>query len=610
MIPSELSPLWISLETSLAATVLTFVLGLAAAHSMSRYHGPWRGFVDGVLILPLVLPPTVVGFFLLLLLGRRSAIGHALEQIGITIAFSWPATVVAATVVAFPLMYRTALGAFEQVNPNLLGAARTLGASEWRTFRSVLMPLAWPGVMAGTVLAFARALGEFGATLMVAGNIPGRTQTMPVAIFFAAEAGDMQRALAWVICISALSLAIIAALNYWSNSKQPLSPQARTANFVAEKADIERILVTQPPVSIAAAQSGAELKVDLSKFHPTFHLNVAFSTRGGALGLLGSSGSGKSMTLRCIAGLDTPDSGIIELNGRILFDAKNRISLPPARRRVGVVFQDYALFPHLTVEENIAFGLDGLPVDDRQRRVSHWARLVQVEPLVGRYPAELSGGQQQRVALARALAMEPEALLLDEPFSALDTHLRWQLEEQLHQILSQYRGATVFVTHDRNEAFRLCLDLLVLSRGKVAARGPKHELFDNPKSLAVAQMTGCKNLAAMTPAGPQHIRVNNWDCILRARAPLADGASYVGIRAHHVRFVTTADGENTFPCWLLGSIESPFEITLYLRLHRAPEAADHPHLAMEMSREQWSEISLRPQPWHVWLDPARLLLLS
>jgi len=168
VIPSDLSPLWISLKTSAAATALAFVFGIAAAAAMNRYKGRGRGFLDGVLTLPLVLPPTVVGFFLLLLLGRRSAIGQVLEHVGLRIAFSWPATVVAASVVAFPLMYRATLGAFEQVNSNLLGAARTLGAGEWRTFRHVLLPLAWPGVMAGTVLAFARALGEFGATLMLA----------------------------------------------------------------------------------------------------------------------------------------------------------------------------------------------------------------------------------------------------------------------------------------------------------------------------------------------------------------------------------------------------------------------------------------------------------
>ncbi|MFY9854963.1 MAG: molybdate ABC transporter permease subunit, partial [Terracidiphilus sp.] len=173
--PIDPSPLYISLATTCAATVATFFLGMLAARVMVRMHGSLRAWIDGILTLPLVLPPTVVGFFLLLILGRQSIVGHALELLGITIVFSWPATVIAATVVAFPLMYRTTLGAFDQVNPTYLEAARTLGASEWAVFRKVLLPLAAPGVIAGTVLAFARAMGEFGATLMLAGNIPGRT---------------------------------------------------------------------------------------------------------------------------------------------------------------------------------------------------------------------------------------------------------------------------------------------------------------------------------------------------------------------------------------------------------------------------------------------------
>src|ERR1051326_7324656 len=216
-----MSPFWISLRTAFTAAAITFVIGIAAARGMSAYKGRGRGLLDGLLILPLVLPPTVVGFFLLLLFGRRSVIGHMLEQIGLTVAFSWPATVIAATVVAFPLMYRTALGAFEQVNPNLIGAARTLGASEWRTFHAVLLPLARPGILAGRVLAFARALGEFGATLMIAGNIPGRTQTMPVALFFAADGGDLRGALLWVAATAALSLASIAALHWFDSPARP-----------------------------------------------------------------------------------------------------------------------------------------------------------------------------------------------------------------------------------------------------------------------------------------------------------------------------------------------------------------------------------------------------
>src|SRR5271163_3219569 len=191
------SPLLISLATSLAATAVTLVAGLAAAAWRQNRAGAGAALIDGIFILPLVLPPTVVGFLLLLLFGRNGPLGQLLLQLGATVVFSWPATVIAATVVSFPLMYITARAALEQVDPYLLQAARTLGASEARIFREVALPLAWPGVLAGTILSFARALGEFGATLMLAGNIPGKTETIPIAIYFAVEANEIQRAMAW-----------------------------------------------------------------------------------------------------------------------------------------------------------------------------------------------------------------------------------------------------------------------------------------------------------------------------------------------------------------------------------------------------------------------------
>lgn len=213
------SPVWISLATSVTATAITMVAGLAAAIWREGHKGPAMAVVDGVFLLPLVLPPTVVGFFLLLLLGRNGPIGKLLLQLGATIVFSWPATVIAAAVVAFPLMYLTGRAALEQVDLQYLQAARTLGASEWRVFREVELPLAWPGVVAGTILSFARALGEFGATLMVAGNIPGRTATIPIAIYFAVEADDIGRALAWCAVDVVISLALLGGLYYWTHGQ-------------------------------------------------------------------------------------------------------------------------------------------------------------------------------------------------------------------------------------------------------------------------------------------------------------------------------------------------------------------------------------------------------
>ena len=212
-----LTPLWISIRTSLLATIITFFLGIGTAYLVANYKGKGRGIIDSILTLPLVLPPTVLGFFLLLFFGKNGPAGKFLmNYFEINIIFSWTATVIAAVVVAFPMMYRSARSAFEQIDDNLISAAKTLGMSNWRIFYKISIPLAWPGIIGGVVLAFARALGEFGATLMIAGNIPGRTQTMPLAIFF------QVRAMLWVATIVAISVVMILILNFWSDKQQDI----------------------------------------------------------------------------------------------------------------------------------------------------------------------------------------------------------------------------------------------------------------------------------------------------------------------------------------------------------------------------------------------------
>jgi molybdate transport system permease protein len=215
MLIPDLSPLWISLKVSLLATIVTFGLGTIVAYKMYHCRGKARSLIEGLLIAPLILPPTVVGFVLLILLGKNGVLGQILAQWHLQLVFTWYAAVIAAIVVSFPLMYRAALGAFEQIDSLLLDAARLEGASEIAVFWYIALPLAIPGILAGTILAFARALGEFGATLMLAGNIPGQTQTMPMAIYFAVEAGEIQEGWFWTIIVVCISLVGIMAVNAW-----------------------------------------------------------------------------------------------------------------------------------------------------------------------------------------------------------------------------------------------------------------------------------------------------------------------------------------------------------------------------------------------------------
>ncbi|MEG4007036.1 molybdate ABC transporter permease subunit [Microcoleus sp. Pol11C1] len=602
----DISPLWISLKSSAIATFITFFLGIAAARWMLSTRIRGKALIEGILISPLVLPPTVVGFLLLLLFGRNGAIGQFLLQFDLTIIFTWQAAAITATVVSFPLMYKTALGAFEQIDANLLNAARTLGASEWEVFWRIMLPLAWPGILAGTILAFARALGEFGATLMLAGNIPGQTQTIPMAIYFAVEAGDMRQAAIWVLIILSISLSVLTAVNFWTDlqriSPKPNSSQKLESNFPKAASSSTTNYLTKPP------ESG--LCLNIFKPLSCFALDVGFDIGPEVLGILGASGSGKSMTLRCIAGLETPRSGKIAVNGRVLFDSAQGINVASKDRRIGFLFQNYALFPHLSVAQNIAFGLQHLSESEQKIRVKEQLISVQMSGLENRYPHELSGGQQQRVALARAIAPSPDLLLLDEPFSALDTHLRSQLEGELMQTLANYRGITLFVSHNLEEVYRVCKNLLVLAEGRPIAFDTKENIFDRPPNFTVAQLTGCKNFSAAKPIAETLVEAIDWGCTLTVVEPIPKSLVSVGIRAHQLIFVSGCDRENTFACWIASTVESPHRVTLYLKLHSPPNDSQDYHLQAEVFKENWRPIKDNHFPWYVHFEPIRLILME
>jgi len=355
------------------------------------------------------------------------------------------------------------------------------------------------------------------------------------------------------------------------------------------------------------ARRGSGLAVTLEKRFGEFALRVEFTAGPRPLGMLGASGAGKTLALRSIAGLETPTRGRIELNGRVLYDSAGGVNLPSRVRRAGMVFQQYALFPHMTVAENIGFGLGHLTAGDRDARVRGMLRRMHLEDCAARYPRQLSGGQQQRVGLARALVTDPEILLLDEPLSALDFHLRGLVEKELFDTLADFRGVTLFVSHSLEEVYRLCEVILVLSRGRMLAWGPKEEVFRRPPSLEVARLTGCKNFSQARGLGGGLVEAIDWGLRMRVRQPCTD-AAHVAIRANHVAFADEPGGENVFPCSLVESTETPFRRTLYLRLAAAP--GDGWQLQAEVLKDRWEELKARPMPWHVRLDPDRAFVMK
>ena len=622
---TDLTPIWISLKTATTATIITFFLGVIAARWMLGYRGKSKGVIEGLFTAPLVLPPTVIGFLLLLLFGKNGFIGQLLDYFGVTVIFSWSATVIASTVVAFPLMYKTALGAFKQIDSNLLACARTLGASEWVVFWRLMLPLASPGLLAGTLLAFARALGEFGATLMLAGSIPGKTETIPIAIFFAAEGGAMDRALALVLIMLAISLGVITAVNYWTERNGyhastrryswnlPTTLLANRVSTDSSRAGIRfwhSVLSRRKQAGYSLPPAKIELIVDIQKQLSDYCLEVSFITDQTPLGLLGASGAGKSTIVRCIAGLDTPDRGKIILNGRVLFDSERGINLPPRDRACGFLFQNYGLFPHLTVTENIAFGMKkGQSDREIKQEVEKQLMAVGLNGMGDRYPGELSGGQQQRVALARAKASQPEILLLDEPFSALDTYLRDQQEKLLRLSLIHYQGVTLFITHNLEEAYRVCPHLLIVDAGKAIACATKQDIFEHPDNFRTAQITGCKNFSRAVAISQHQIKAIDWECILEVIEPIPKSLEYVGIRAHQLIFTDT-EKINTFPCWLATISETQHRMTLYLKLNQPAQNPEDYHLQAEVFKDKWMELKERPFPRKIQLCQLRIMLLS
>lgn len=342
--------------------------------------------------------------------------------------------------------------------------------------------------------------------------------------------------------------------------------------------------------------------VDIEKTLGDFHLKMAFEAGNETLALLGASGSGKSMTLKCIAGIEKPDRGRIVVDDVVLFDSEKHINLPPQQRHTGLLFQNYALFPNMTVLQNIRAGANREP--DRKKREAMVAAIMDsfgLTPLAHHLPSQLSGGQQQRTALARILVSNPNILLLDEPFSALDNHLRFRLEQEVRQTIADFSRTVLLVSHDRDEVFRLSDSIAVVSDGSIDAVGSKSEVFHNPQTRMGAMLTGCKNISAVEILDENHIRATDWGLTLEVPGVPA-GIQAVGIRMHDIR---PGSGQNTFRCRVVEEIENPFSYTILLQRVNSTGASP---IGWELEKAVWNK--LRAPEIGVCLPPEALLLLK
>lgn len=362
------------------------------------------------------------------------------------------------------------------------------------------------------------------------------------------------------------------------------------------------------------------LKVDIKKKLNNFTLEVAFCVSTETLALLGPSGCGKSMTLKCIAGVETPDEGYIELNGRVLFDKKNKINLPPQQRRVGYLFQNYALFPNMTVEQNIAVVIHG----DKKTKPAIVAEKIRSFHLSGmekEYPGRLSGGQQQRVALARLMAQNPEILMLDEPFSAMDNYLKWQLEQEVAELLQSYPKPVLLVSHNRKEAYRLCDRVAVLYHGKLDYICLKHELYQMPHTVAVAKLVGCKNISRIKRLGEHRVFALDWGVELETTREVTESAGYIGFFGH---LISRAKGKekNIINCQVIRMTEDNFSAIAVLRPEGVSGKEEFTKLLWEMDKDVWRELKCSSDGFDnsckestcnnvsINLDPDHIMLLE
>ncbi|MEU0368990.1 ABC transporter permease [Streptomyces sp. NPDC006283] len=477
--PGTTQALRLSLVVSLWALGLSLLLGVPLAWLLARTDFPGKAFVRSLVLLPMVLPPTVGGVALLLAFGRRGLLGPWLENtFGITLPFHTSGAVLAATFVAMPFLVISLEGAIGGLRPRYEETAASLGASPIRVFFTVTLPMVAPGLIAGAALTWARALGEFGATITFAGNLPGTTQTLPLQVYLLLQEEPEAATSVSLLLLVIAMLVLVALRGRWTGTP---SDRTRHAPRPADE-----------PVPVIAARPAEPEPLVPEALWP-LHAEVTGFTRltldaepGTTIAVVGANGAGKTTLLRALLGLTPRAHATVRLGDT---DVTSR---PPHRRGVAWVPQDGALFPHMSALANTAYGLraHGVPRAEARREAQQWLDRLGVGHLARRRPAQVSGGQAQRVALARALAARPRLLLLDEPLAALDQTTRAHVRHTLRRHLDGFGGVCLIVTHDPVEAVSLADRVLVLDDGRPLQDAPPAEVARHPRSPWVARMLG------------------------------------------------------------------------------------------------------------------------
>ncbi|GHF68521.1 hypothetical protein GCM10010218_57420 [Streptomyces mashuensis] len=521
--PAVKEALSLSLTVSTGALALSLVLGVPLAWLLARTHFRGKALVRCLVLLPMVLPPTVAGVALLQGYGRQGVAGQLLDAwLGVSLPFTTGGAVLAATFVAMPFLVISLEGTLSALDARYEETATSLGASPLRVFRTITLPMTAPGLVAGAALCWARALGEFGATITFAGNLPGETQTLPLQVYLLLQ-DDPEGATALSLVLLAAATAVLVLLRgNWTGRRPVRTPRPAPPDPTDPAGPTPPEPAAPPPAHPHPTPQPLRTTV-------TGAVTAALDAAPGTtIAVVGPNGAGKSTLLRALLGLTDR--------------ATTPATAPPHRRRAAWVPQDGALFPHLTAVANTAYGLraQGVPKARAHATARQWLESLGIGPdLAGRRPGRLSGGQAQRVALARALAAGPRLLLLDEPLTALDQTTRAHVRHTLRTHLAAFPGVCLMVTHDPVEAVSLADHVLVLEDGRVTQYATPAELTRRPRSPWVARMLG-DNAWEAEAAGDGTLALTTGATLRTADAPAGAAPGLAVVPPHAVSLHATA----------------------------------------------------------------------